>query len=201
MSEYTFFRSSTGDYKEKGSKFLAVAHLTCGVKDVKTKLFTIKEEYPDASNICYAYRIKVGQRLDEFASDGGEPKGSSGQPILNALKRQNMINALIIVIRYFGGSKLGIPGLIHAYGAAAEDAIDNAKLKPFMEKKRLLITYPYEFEGLMKSILQENRVEVMHEDFGEKIKIRLEINVEIADIFLDSIQELSSGSVKVKVDK
>ena len=98
----------------------------------------MKEDCPDASHICYAYRIKLGHRLDEFASDSGEPKGSAGQPILNALKRQNLINTGIFVIRYSGGTKLGIIGFIHAYGVAAVNAIKNARMKPWIEKKTII---------------------------------------------------------------
>ena len=200
MPEYTFIKKSIGDYKEKSSIFHALAQSTSSVIDVKSQLLNIKEEYPDASHICYAYRIMIGQRLDEYSSDAGEPKGSAGQPILNTLKGQNLINAAIIVIRYFGGTKLGIPGLIHAYKTAAEDAIKNAILKPWIEKKRLIITYPYEFEGVMKSILQKNQTEVMHIDFGEKIDIHLDISVELADKFIDNINELSAGSAKVMIE-
>ena len=200
MPEYTLSKSSTGDYTEKGSSFHALAQPASDINGIKSSLFIIKEECPDASHICYAYRIMIGQRLDEYSSDAGEPKGSAGQPILNTLKGQNLINAAIIVIRYFGGTKLGIPGLIHAYKTAAEDAIKNAILKPWIEKKRLIITYPYEFEGVMKSILQKNQTEVMHIDFGEKIDIHLDISVELADKFIDNINELSAGSAKVMIE-
>jgi putative IMPACT (imprinted ancient) family translation regulator len=139
----------------------------------------------------------MGPRLDEFSSDAGEPKGSAGQPILNALRRQYLINSGIFVIRYYGGAKLGIPGLIHAYGVTAENAIKNASLKPWMEKKRLLVTYPYTLEGVMKSILKKNHIEVIYEDFGEKIDIQLDIDVELADSFIDIIKELSAGSAQI----
>jgi putative IMPACT (imprinted ancient) family translation regulator len=141
----------------------------------------------------------MGQRLDEFSSDAGEPIGSAGQPIINVLKRQNLLNAAIFVIRYFGGTKLGIPGLIHAYKTAAEDAIQNAQLTLWLEKKRILISYPYVFEGAMKSIVQKNQVQVVKEDFGEKIDIEIEIDINSADAFIDIIKEKSSGSAQIKM--
>ena len=197
MPEYTLSKSSTGDYKERGSSFHAVAQPASDINDVKSSLIIMKKDCPDASHICYAYRIKLGQRLDEFSSDAGEPKGSAGQPILNILKRQNLINAGIFVIRYYGGAKLGIPGLIHAYGVAAENAIKNARLKTWMAKKRLLLTYPYTLEGVMKSILKKNHIEVICEDFGEKIDIQLDIDVELADSFIDIVMQLSAGSAQI----
>ena len=197
MPEYTLYKSSTGDYKERGSSFHAVAQPASDINDIKSSLIIMKEDCPDASHICYAYRIKLGQRLDEFSSDAGEPKGSAGQPILNALKRQNLINVIIFVIRYYGGAKLGIPGLIYAYGIAAQNAIKNAKLKPWMAKKRLLVTYPYTFEGVMKSILKKNHAEVIYEYFGEKIDIQLDIDLELADSFIDIVMQLSAGSAQI----
>jgi len=197
VPEYTLFKSSTGDYKERGSSFHAVAQPASDINDIKSSLIIMKEDCPDASHICYAYRIKLGQRLDEFSSDAGEPKGSAGQPILNALKRQDLINAGILVIRYYGGVKLGIPGLIHAYRIAAENAIKNARLKPWMEKKRLLVTYPYTLEGVMKTILKKNHAEVIYEDFGEKIDIQLDIDIELADSFIDVVKQVSAGSAQI----
>ena len=178
MPEYTFSKLSIGNYKEKGSSFYAVAQPATSINDVKNKLSDIKEEYPDASHICYAYRIIMGSHLDEFASDSGEPKGSSGQSILNVLKRQKLINSVLFVIRYYGGSKLGIPGLIYAYGITAKIAIENANLKKWQKKKRVLVTYPYKLEGIMKSILRKNQADVILEDFNEKIDIQLKIDVD-----------------------
>jgi len=197
VPEYTLFKSSTGDYKERGSSFHAVAQPVSDINDVKSSLLIMKEECPDASHICYAYRIKKGKSLDEFTSDAGEPKGSAGYPILNVLKRQNLINTGIFVIRYYGGTKLGIPGLIHAYGAAAENAIKNARLKPWMAKKRLLVTYPYTLDGVIKSILKKKHAEVIYEDFGEKIDIQVDIDVELAESFIDIVKHLSAGNAKI----
>ena len=200
MPEYTFSTSSSGDYKERGSSFYAVAHSVSDVVDVKSKLLIIKEKFPNASHICYAYRIKMGQRLDEFLSDAEEPKGSAGLSILNVLKRQNLINSAIFVIRYFGGKKLGIPGLIYAYRSVSENAIQNAELIPWLEKKQLLVTYPYKLEGIMKAILQKYKVEVIHENFGEKINIQLVIDVKSTDEILNSIKEISADSAQIIIE-
>ena len=135
--------------------------------------------------------------MDEFASDAGEPNGSAGIPILNVLKRNQIINAVIFVIRYFGGTKLGVPSLILAYGTAAEDAIENAESRPWLEKKRLSVTYPYKFEGTMKSIVKKNQAEIINENFGENIDIHLEIDVKSANEFIESIKKLSAGSIQI----
>ena len=127
MSEFILAKPTTGEYKEKGSSFHAVSEPASSADHVKSILLTLKEQFPDASHICYAYRIKKDKSLDEFSSDAGEPKGSAGISILNVLKRNHIVNGVIFVIRYFGGTKLGVPGLLHAYGTAAEDAIKDTK--------------------------------------------------------------------------
>ena len=192
MLKYTFSKVSLGEFKEKSSIFYSVAQTVSSINDLKSKLSNVKGKYPDASHVCYAYRIKMGDRLDEFYSDAGEPKGSAGKPILNTLKRNNLINSVIFVIRYFGGTKLGIPGLIHAYGSAAQEVIGNAIIKQCLEKKRIGISYPYKLEGIIKSLLEKEQIEVIHEDFGEKIDIQLDIDVKSANEFIDSIKELSA---------
>ena len=200
MPEFILAKPTTGEYKEKGSSFHAVSEPASSVDHVKYILLTLKEQFPDASHICYAYRIKKDKSLDEFASDAGEPNVSAGIPILNVLKRNQIVNAVIFVIRYVGGTKLGVPGLIHAYRTAAEDAIKDTESRSWLEKKRLLVTYPYKLEGVMKSILQKNQVVVIREDFGANIAIQLEVDVESTDAFIESVKELSSGSVQIIIE-
>ena len=120
--------------------------------------------------------MRKGEILYEYFSDGGEPKGSTGQPILNALKKQNLINSAIYVIRYFGGDKMGIPRLIHAYRTSAENSIENAKLKLWIEK---------------------NNVEVILENFGEKIKLLLKIDVDSIDDFINNVKEVYPDSTQI----
>ena len=111
------------------------------------------------------------------------------------------MNTVIFVIRYFGGTKLGVSGLIQAYKTSAENAINNAKLKPWLKKKRFLVTFPYKLEGIIKSILQKNQVEVFHEEFGEKIDIQLKIDAESADEFINTIKDLSAGTAQITTQK
>ena len=200
MPEFILAKPTKGEYKEKGSSFHAVSEPASSADHVKSILLTLKEQFPDASHICYAYRIIKGNELDEYFTDAGEPNGSAGIPILNVLKRNQIVNAVIFIIRHFGGTQLGVPGLIHAYGTAAEDAIKDTKSKPWLEKKRLLVTYPYKLEGVMKSILQKNQAVVIHKDFGENIAIQLEIDVESTDEFIESVKELSSGSAQIIIE-
>ncbi len=197
MEEFTLSSKSEGKYHEKGSIFSALAIPVFDVAEVKTNLQQLKEQFPDASHICYGYRIKERGRLDEFATDAGEPKGSSGLPILNVLKRNQIVDAVIFVVRYFGGSKLGISGLINAYGTAAEETIENAKVKKWVQLERISFIYNYDLHNKVDSILQKFKVNIIKSDFGESIQVELEIDVEKNEELKKELKEASNGTIRV----
>ena len=198
MEEFTLSSKSEGKYNEKGSIFSALAIPVSDVVEVKTNLHQLKEQFPDARHICYGYRIKEGGRLDEFATDAGEPKGSSGLPILNVLKRNQIVNTVIFVIRYFGGTKLGIPGLMHAYGKAAELALEKAVIKKWVLLERISFSYNYDLQKKVDAILQKFEVNIINADFGESIKMDIEVEVVKMDVFSRQLGEISNGKIKVK---
>ena len=198
MEEVTLSSKSEGRYNEKGSTFSALAIPVSDVAEVKTNLHQLKEQFPDASHICYGYRVKENDRLDEFATDAGEPKGSSGIPILNVLKRKHLVNVVIFVIRYFGGSKLGIPGLINAYGTAAENAINAGKLKTWVLYQQIFICYNYDLQKKVDSLLQQFTVNIIKIEFGESIKTNMEVEVEKTDALAQELNEISNGAIRIK---
>ncbi len=197
MEEFTLSSKSEGKYHEKGSIFSALAIPVSAIAEVKANLQQLKEQFPDARHICYGYRIKERGRLDEFATDAGEPKGSSGLPILNVLKRNQIVDAVIFVVRYFGGSKLGIPGLINAYGTAAEETIENAKVKKWAQLERISFIYNYDLHNKVDSILQKFKVNIIKSDFGESIQVELEIDVEKNEELKKELKEASNGTIRV----
>ena len=197
MEEVTISSKSEGRYNEKGSTFSALAIPISDVAELKTNLYQLKKEFPDASHICYGYRVKENDRLDEFATDAGEPKGSSGIPILNVLKRKHLVNVVIFVIRYFGGSKLGIPGLINAYGTVAEGTIENAKVKKWVQLERISFIYNYDLQNKVDSVLQKFKVNIIKSDFGESIQVELEIEVEKNEELSKELKEASNGTIRV----
>ena len=197
MEEFTLSSKSEGKYNEKGSIFSALAIPVSAVAEVKTNLQQLKEQFPDASHICYGYRVKENDRLDEFATDAGEPKGSSGIPILNVLKRKQLVNVVIFVIRYFGGSKLGIPGLINAYGSAAERAIEKGSIQIWIQLERISFNYSYDLQNKVDSVMQKFKVKIIKSDFGESIQVKLEVDVGKAEALAQELSEISNGAIKV----
>ena len=198
MEEFTLSSKSEGKYNEKGSIFSALAIPVSDVVEVKTNLHQLKEQFPDASHICYGYRIKERGRLDEFATDAGEPKGSSGLPILNVLKRNQIVDAVIFIVRYFGGSKLGIPGLINAYGTAAEKTIENAKVKKWVQLERISFVYNYDLQNKVDSVLQKFKVKIINTNFGASIQVNLEVEVEKTEALAQELSEISNGAIRIK---
>ena len=198
MEEFILSSKSEGKYHEKGSIFSALVIPVSDVVEVKTNLHQLKEQFPDASHICYGYRIKEGGRLDEFSTDASEPKGSSGLPILNVLKRNQIVDAVIFVVRYFGGSKLGIPGLINAYGTAAENAINAGKLKTWVLYQQISICYNYDLQKKVDFLLQQFTVNIIKIEFGESIKMNMEVEVEKTDALDQELNEISNGAIRIK---
>ena len=197
MEEFTLSFKSEGKYHEKGSIFSALAIPVSNVVEVKKILHQLKEQFTDANHICYGYRIKDRGRLDEFATDAGEPKGSSGLPILNVLKRNQIVDAVIFVVRHFGGSKLGIAGLINAYGAAAEETIENAKVKKWVQLEKISFSYNYDLQNKVDSILQKFKVNIIKSDFGESIQVEFEIDMKKNEELKKELKEASNGTIRV----
>jgi uncharacterized YigZ family protein len=165
---------SEGSYKEKGSKFLAFAFPVETEDEVKAVRDKLKKTFHDARHHAYAYRL--GADMKTFrASDDGEPANSSGQPILNKIKSFELSDIVIIVVRYFGGVKLGIPGLIRAYGTAAEDAVNNAVILTKTLKKRVTINFEYAQINEVMRIINDFNAVVIKRDFTKDCMMIMEI--------------------------
>jgi uncharacterized YigZ family protein len=159
----TIEKPSIAEYKDRGSKFIAHAFPIANVNEFKEKLAAVKKEHPKATHHCFAYRI--GMDGNNFrVSDDGEPSGSAGRPILGQIDRRQVTNVLIIVVRYFGGTLLGVPGLINAYKTAASLAL---QVTPVIQKP-ILINYRLQFDytqmnEVMKIVKQSDCVVMQQE--------------------------------------
>ena len=128
VSKYKTIKSkSEGSYKDKGSKFYAFAYPVTTEDEIKEIQAKLRKEYYDARHHVFAWRLDADKKRFR-ASDDGEPSNSSGPPILGQIQSYDLTNILIVVIRYFGGTKLGIPGLINAYKTSAKEAIENTEI-------------------------------------------------------------------------
>ncbi|MFM7769880.1 MAG: IMPACT family protein, partial [Bacteroidota bacterium] len=137
-------------YKSSGSKHFGFSYYVSTEADVKGLINELWELFPDATHVCYAFILSVGI---EKSSDDGEPSGSAGKPILNVLKSERVKNVLVAVVRYYGGTNLGIPGLIDAYKSAAKLAIENSGVHEISMKKVLTFEVPYSSQPLFMNKL------------------------------------------------
>ena len=137
----TIEKTAVAEYKDRGSKFLAYVYPLKEVSDFKEKLAALKKEHPKAVHHCFAYRLGLDGN-NYRVSDDGEPSGTAGRPILGQIDSKQLTNVLIIVVRYFGGTLLGVPGLINAYRTAASLAL---QITPVVQKP-VLLTYRLQFD-------------------------------------------------------
>lgn len=155
-----------GLYKERGSRFVAYAHPAYTTKDVSEKLLWLKKKEKSASHYCYAYVLNPDKSVIK-TNDDGEPKSTAGKPILTQIKKNNLTNSLVVVVRYFGGTKLGIPGLIRAYKNASISAIQNATIINKKIKEQYEIEFNYLKMNNIMGVIKKYNLEIQTKIIGE----------------------------------
>jgi uncharacterized YigZ family protein len=196
MNEYyTIEKPSTAEFKDRGSRFLAYAFPITSAEEFKKRIRELREEHPKAAHHCFAYRI--GTDGNNFrAGDDGEPSGSAGKPILGQIDSKELTNLAVVVVRYFGGTLLGVPGLINAYKTAASLAL---QLTPIV-KKPVLAVYQIEFD-----YTRMNDIMMVIKRFGciilqneTQLFCRMVIGIPLAmlDLCLDKLKDLQGLTLK-----
>ena len=190
----TIKSKSEGYFKDKGSKFFAFAFSVQTEDEIDNYRSQIRKKYHDARHHVYAFRL--GADMNTFrASDDGEPANSSGPPILGKIRSFELTDILIIVVRYFGGKKLGIPGLINAYGTASEDAVNNAQIIIKTIKKNINIKFEYPQMNDVMRLIKENNLDIVSQDF----QLSCEITVSVAESNYDKVLNLFKINHKLEV--
>ncbi len=176
----TIGRSGEGFYKEKGSKFIAVALAASSEEEVAEHLSELRKQYYDARHHCYAYSLGIDE-MRTRANDDGEPNHSAGDPILGQIKSFDVLDTLIVVVRYFGGTKLGVGGLIHAYRTAATAALENATIVEKKITQKIEVRFPYTETNEVMRKLNELPIDIMNQEFTSDCLIQGEILKSQAD--------------------
>ena len=163
-----------GIFRDKGSKFIAYAYPFKDEANLKDVIADLKSQHPKARHHCYAYRLSPDRSVFRV-NDDGEPSGTAGRPILNVLLSMDVTNILVVVVRYFGGTLLGVPGLINAYKTATQEALANAQIV----EKTVNDVYELKFDYLQMNdvmrIVKETDLGVLSQDFDTNCKITFEI--------------------------
>ena len=163
--------TAEGDYREKGSKFLSYAFYAASEQDVKDFIEKLKKSHPTARHFCW-WAVLGLENAEERANDDGEPSGTAGLPILNQIMSYELKNVAVVIVRYFGGTKLGKPGLINAYKLGTQLALDNAKLVRKYIRKTIEFKFEYPDSGaVMQAIDKMELGKIVEQEFLESCKV------------------------------
>jgi uncharacterized YigZ family protein len=188
-SYFTIGHRGEGIFKDRGSKFIGCAIPVISQAEITEQLAAIKKEHPSARHHCFAWRIGADQ-LASRSSDDGEPSGSAGKPILNQIQSHDLTNVLVVVIRYFGGTLLGVGGLINAYRQAASLAIENSGITERFILSEYSITFEFTMTSPVMKILKEFSAAIISQQCNENNTIVFRVKKMDSEKLEDKFREL-----------
>ena len=191
----TIQSKSEGTYSELRSKFLAFAHPVTSVEEVKELVDAYAKKYYDARHVCYAYMLGH-ERLVFRANDNGEPSGTAGKPILGQINSNELTNILIIVVRYFGGVKLGTSGLIQAYKAAAAEAIAAATIIEKTVDEQITVVFEYPLMNQVMRVVKEVEPAILSQTFDNDCQMTLAIRASVMPLLRDRLLKVDGLRMK-----
>ena len=187
-------------YKEKSSKFLTYAYPVHSEEEIRELLDALRKRYYDATHHCYAWRL--GPHGEQFRSnDDGEPSGTAGKPILGQLLSNSLTNCLIVVIRYFGGTKLGVPGLIAAYKESAAEVIAEAEIIEQTVDTHFTIEFPYLVMNDVMRIIKEEQPKIEEQIFDNLCSMTISVRNSRAEQVLGRLRKVEGATLEVIEDK
>jgi uncharacterized YigZ family protein len=196
FSFHTIQAQSEGLYKESGSKFFAFAYPVSSEEEIKSKIEGLKKKYFDATHHCFAWVL--GADKSKFrAVDDGEPNHSAGDPILGQIRSKDLTNVLVVVVRYFGGTKLGVGGLIQAYKSAAEEALHQATIIEEDVTENFIVRYPYDETSEVMRLVKEFDAKILKQEYFEDCLLEIQVKLINKDSLLDKVELLQALSHKI----
>lgn len=187
--------STEGFFKDRGSKFISHSFLVRNEDEIKEHLQELRKKYYDARHHCYSWVLNP-DKLAYRINDDGEPSGSAGRPIYGQLQSYDLTNILVVVIRYFGGTKLGIPGLINAYKSATKDALNQAKINNLFIKDVYKVTFQYPDMNIVMKILKDEELEQFDQDFGIDCKLNFAVRKLESERIFEKFRKIHTLSIK-----
>ncbi|WP_449437274.1 IMPACT family protein [Pedobacter steynii] len=187
--------ASEGVFKDKGSKFIAYAYPISSDDEVKNILQNLRSEHPKARHFCWALRLSPDRTVFRIQDDG-EPSGTAGRPILNTLLSADITNILIVVVRYFGGTLLGVPGLINAYKTAAAEAIKEANVIEKTVNDIYEITFDYLAMNDVMRLMKDEQLNIIDQNFDTSCVIKFEVRKASLNIVLGKLDKIDNLKTK-----
>lgn len=191
----TIASHSEGTYRDKGSKFIAFAFPVKSDEEVKDILQKLRSEHPKARHFCWALRLSPDRTIFRIQDDG-EPSGTAGRPILNTMLSADLTNLLIVVVRYFGGTLLGVPGLINAYKTAAAEAIKESEIVEKTVNDIYEIHFDYLVMNDIMKLIKDEQLTILDQTFDNSCMMKLEIRKSSLNVILGKIEKVEGAQIK-----
>lgn len=191
----TIEKPAEGIFRDRGSKFLAFACPISGENDIKTLLAQLKAEHPKANHHCWAMRLGTDRSVFRI-NDDGEPSGTAGRPILNILLSRNITNVLVVVVRYFGGTLLGVPGLINAYKTATEEALNAANIIERMLQDNYIIRFEYSQMNEVMKVIKDDGLQILEQQLDNTCMMRVGIRKMQLNRSVEKLEKIAGISLK-----
>lgn len=178
------------------SRFIATAAYVRNTEDARAFLDSVRTQMPDASHHVHAFRIGYGNSVIEGMSDDGEPSGTAGPPVLSVLRGTEIGDVIVVVTRYFGGTKLGTGGLVRAYGDAARTVLSELPTELKVEKQHIMLAAPYTYYEQIKRIVAQHNGEILDQEFAGDVTLTIVFPKVDVPEFTAEIIELTSGQIE-----
>ncbi|WP_179414188.1 IMPACT family protein [Mucilaginibacter sp. E4BP6] len=194
----TLGKPSEAIFRDRGSKFLAFAYPINAEADVKAILTALKTEHPKANHHCWAMRQGIDRSIFRI-NDDGEPSGTAGRPILNTLLSRNITNILVVVVRYFGGTLLGVPGLINAYKTATEEALNIAVIIEKTLDDTYVIGFNYQQMNDIMKIIKEDNLTILEQQFDNNCMVKIAIRKMQVNRSINKLEKIEGAIIKLAI--
>lgn len=183
----TVVAESPGIFKVSGSRFVSIIIPVSSKEQIDNRRNEFKKEHASATHICYAYRLAKPETV--FSTDAGEPKGTAGRPLLNLLLKNQLTNTAIFVARYYGGKKLGVPGLIDAYTKAGDNALGQAEFLTIIPLRQVEISVPFSRINEVYILAKKHKAEVKVKAYGDPVLLLLTIDENLLESFKRELEK------------
>jgi uncharacterized YigZ family protein len=196
-SYLTLAAEGRGEVKVQRSRFLALAAPAAGEEEARAVIDAMARQYHDSRHVCHGWRLGHDPGTVENRNDAGEPGGTAGEPILAAIRKRGLVDVVTVVVRYFGGVKLGTGGLQRAYGQAAEEALSRAPVREVLLGRTFLVTFAYPFQKTMGHLLDGARGWVLAEEYSDRVTWRIWTPHSTWRQLEQNLTEASAGTVEL----
>jgi len=201
MSTYTILAAAIeSTTEEKNSDFLTFLHPISSREEAMAHIDLYRKKYPDANHVCWAYVIgNTRQPQTQAFSDDGEPSGTAGKPMLHVLTERDLGNSLAVVVRYFGGVKLGAGGLVRAYSAAVSEAVNHAELVQVTPSVQIQIIVDFAKETKIRHIVNLHQGQILSVDYATRVTLGISLAAAQAELFAQQVMNETAGDAAVRI--